>query len=78
MRHLRPIADFHPRHTLTACAGHAANRRPMCDGNFACGKTGFFRGDEVAVPFLENIPYISYRPRIDLIFNYLDQTIAMI
>jgi hypothetical protein len=51
MRHLRPIADFHPRRTLTRCAGLAANRGQMRDRNFSCGKTRFFRGNDVAVRF---------------------------
>jgi hypothetical protein len=46
------------RRTLTRCAGLEANRRPICDRNFSCGKTRFFRGDDVAAPSLENIPYI--------------------
>jgi hypothetical protein len=48
MRHLRRIADFHPRRTLTRCAGLEANRRPIRDRNFSCGKTRFFRGGDMA------------------------------
>jgi hypothetical protein len=51
LKHLRPIADFHPRRTLTRCESLEANRRRICDRNFSCGKTRFFRGHEVAVPF---------------------------
>jgi hypothetical protein len=56
VKHLDSIADFHPRRTLTRCAGVAANRRQMRDRNFSCGKTRFFRGDDVATPYAEKIP----------------------
>ena len=49
VKHLCPTADFYRRRKLTRCAGVEANRRPMCDRNFSCGKTRFFRGDDVGV-----------------------------
>jgi hypothetical protein len=48
---LTPHRRFSPARTLTQCAGVAANRRPIRGRNFSCGKTRFFRGDDVAVPF---------------------------
>jgi hypothetical protein len=50
VRHLHPIVDFHACRTLTRSAGLEANRRQKRDGNFSCGKTRFFRGDDVEVP----------------------------
>jgi hypothetical protein len=52
MRHLHPIVDFHACRTLTRYAGLEANRRQKRDRNFSCGKTRFFRGDDVAACFV--------------------------
>jgi hypothetical protein len=51
VKHLCAIADFHPRRTLTRCAGLAANRRQNRDRNFSCDTTRFFGGADMAAPF---------------------------
>ena len=51
VKHLCAIADFHPRRTLTRCAGLAANRRQNRDRNFSCDTTRFFGGADAAASF---------------------------